>query len=126
MSMRRICLLLLSVALLSVSCASQSNRPVVIKVPVENTVVDVTVPAVSSPYIGEDVPVGLIDLDELNDMSPLVGMTEKRATLTAQRAGWTVRITCRDNECYPLPMDYRFDRVNLGIRSGLVATWNVG
>jgi hypothetical protein len=56
----------------------------------------------------------------------VVGMTEEAAVEFVKAEGFTVRVSSRDNESFPLTMDYRDDRVNLVVVAGSVTASGVG
>jgi hypothetical protein len=56
----------------------------------------------------------------------LVGLAEDEAAKVAAERGWVVRVTVRDGEAFAVTEDYRLDRVNFTIESGVVAAVTVG
>ncbi len=61
-----------------------------------------------------------------NRANALVGMTEASAEQCASTLNWGFRVGQRDQEFYPMTMDYRLDRVTVVIMSGLVTRVDVG
>lgn len=61
-----------------------------------------------------------------NRANSLVGMTEAKAEQCASSLNWGFRVGQRDQEFYPMTMDYRLDRVTVVIMSGLVTRVDVG
>jgi hypothetical protein len=72
-----------------------------------------TTPPVSDP----DFPGGL---------GALIGLPEDEAAQMIAAAGFSERIVSRDGEDFAVTMDYRSDRVNLGIVDGVVTTATIG
>lgn len=62
----------------------------------------------------------------LSSARQLIGVSERAAELCAKVNNWSYRIASRDGEEFALTMDYRFDRINLRIREGLVTDVTVG
>ena len=59
----------------------------------------------------------------------VIGMTEAEAISTIEGVGseeLTYRVTRRDDESYPMTMDYRLDRINLEIDNGVVTKASIG
>lgn len=59
----------------------------------------------------------------------VIGMTETEAIATIEGVSseqLTYRVTRRDDESYPMTMDYRLDRINLEIDNGLVSKASIG
>jgi len=59
----------------------------------------------------------------------VVGMTEAEAISTIESTSseqLTYRVTRRDDESYPMTMDYRLDRINLEIDNGVVTKASIG
>lgn len=56
----------------------------------------------------------------------VIGMDEKSAVDYISSKGFVSRIAQRDEEGYPLTMDYRTERINLFIRGGIVFDTNMG
>ena len=56
----------------------------------------------------------------------LLTMTESDSVLCSEKLGWTWRIGQRDDEIFPLTMDYRPDRVTVTVKNGLVTAALVG
>jgi hypothetical protein len=59
----------------------------------------------------------------------VIGMTEAEAISTIEGVGseeLTYRVTRRDDESYPMTMDYRLDRINLEIDNGVVTKTSIG
>ncbi len=59
-------------------------------------------------------------------VSPLIGMTEKKAKAYALSKGWGFRVGERNGEMFPVTMDYRPDRVTILIKNDLVYQVMVG
>lgn len=56
----------------------------------------------------------------------VLGMSESDAVSYIKDKGYLSRIAARDDESYPLTMDYRSDRINLYMRNGNVINATVG
>jgi hypothetical protein len=59
----------------------------------------------------------------------VIGMTEAEAIATIEGVSseeLTYRVVRRDDESYPITMDYRINRINLEIDSGLVSKASIG
>lgn len=59
----------------------------------------------------------------------VIGMTEEQAIQTIEGVSseeLTYRVVRRDDESYPMTMDYRINRINLEIDSGLVSKASIG
>jgi|GraSoiStandDraft_5_1057265.scaffolds.fasta_scaffold516658_1 hypothetical protein len=56
----------------------------------------------------------------------LVGMMEDEATVQAMNEGYTVRVTRRDGNSFPVTRDYRTDRVNFDVEQNVVVAASVG
>ena len=56
----------------------------------------------------------------------LAGLSEADATAAAAQKGFTVRIIARDGEWYPVTKDYRLDRINFVVVSGVVVDATIG
>lgn len=59
----------------------------------------------------------------------VIGMTEAEAISTIESVSseeLTYRITRRDDESYPMTMDYRLDRINMEIDNGIVTKASIG
>jgi hypothetical protein len=59
----------------------------------------------------------------------VIGMTEAEAIATIEGVSsekLTYRVVRRDDESYPMTMDYRLDRINLEIDNGLVSKASIG
>ena len=59
----------------------------------------------------------------------VIGMTEEQAIQTIEGISseeLTYRVTRRDDEFYPMTMDYRLDRINLEIDNGVVTKASIG
>ena len=59
----------------------------------------------------------------------VIGMTEERAIQTIEGISseeLTYRVTRRDDEFYPMTMDYRINRINLEIDNGIVTKTSIG
>lgn len=59
----------------------------------------------------------------------VIGMTEDQAIQTIEGISseeLTYRVTRRDDENYPMTMDYRIDRINLEIDNGIVTKTSIG
>jgi hypothetical protein len=54
------------------------------------------------------------------DVSAIVGMTTEEATKHLETFGYKLRITSRDGHPCIVSMDYRTDRVNVGVVGGIV------
>jgi hypothetical protein len=50
-----------------------------------------------------------------------LGLTEAEALAAAERAGRPARIVARDDQMFPVTMDYREDRLNFTITAGRVS-----
>ena len=50
----------------------------------------------------------------------ITGMTEEAGIEYAESKGITVRVASRDGEFFALTEDYRFDRINIDLRLGLI------
>ena len=55
-----------------------------------------------------------------------VGMMEDEAMVEAMNDGYTVRVTRRDGNAFPVTRDYRTDRVNFNIENNIVVAASVG
>ena len=59
----------------------------------------------------------------------VIGMTEEEAIQTIEGVSSEeviYRVTRRDDESYPMTMDYRINRINLEIDNGLVTKTSIG
>jgi hypothetical protein len=59
----------------------------------------------------------------------VIGMTEAEAISTIESVSseeLTYRVTRRDDESYPMTMDYRLNRINLEIDNGVVTKASIG
>lgn len=59
----------------------------------------------------------------------VIGMTEEQAIQTIEGVSseeLSYRVTRRDDEFYPMTMDYRIDRINLEIDNELVTKTSIG
>ncbi|OGZ96506.1 MAG: hypothetical protein A3I44_04820 [Candidatus Sungbacteria bacterium RIFCSPLOWO2_02_FULL_51_17] len=56
----------------------------------------------------------------------LIGMKEKAAIAAVKRVGMVSRVMWRDGTAFMGTMDYRTDRVNLGITKGKVTGATIG
>jgi hypothetical protein len=59
----------------------------------------------------------------------VIGMSEADAIQTIEGVSseqLTYRVTRRDDESYPMTMDYRLDRINLEIDNGVVTKASIG
>jgi hypothetical protein len=59
----------------------------------------------------------------------VIGMTEEQAIQTIEGISseeLTYRVTRRNDEFYPMTMDYRINRINLEIDDGLVKKTSIG
>jgi hypothetical protein len=56
----------------------------------------------------------------------LVGLAEDEAAKVAGERGWVLRVIARDGETFAVTEDYRIDRVNVTIESGVVVAATVG
>ena len=59
----------------------------------------------------------------------VIGMTEEQAIQTIEGVSseeLTYRVVRRDDESYPMTMDYRINRINLEIDNGLVSKASIG
>jgi hypothetical protein len=59
----------------------------------------------------------------------VIGMTEAEAIATIEGVSseeLTYRVVRRDDESYPMTLDYRLDRINLEIDNGLVSKASIG
>jgi hypothetical protein len=59
----------------------------------------------------------------------VIGMSEADAIQTIEGVSseqLTYRVTRRDDESYPMTMDYRLDRINLEIDNGIVTKTSIG
>ena len=59
----------------------------------------------------------------------VIGMTEEQAIQTIEGISseeMTYRVVRRDDESYPMTMDYRINRINLEIDNGLVSKASIG
>ena len=50
----------------------------------------------------------------------LIGLTEKKAKKVANKAGWHLRVICRDDIDVPITSDYRIDRINVIVYKGTI------
>ena len=54
----------------------------------------------------------------------IIGLTESDAVSKIQQSGRAYRVAQRDNENYPLSMDYSADRINLSIANNKIASFS--
>lgn len=85
--------------------------------------------------VASDVMAGVCPPASANDASKgiskeraqtLIGMSESKGQECANTLGWDFRIIEQDGEFFPATKDYRLDRVNVTINSGVIAKVNVG
>ena len=50
----------------------------------------------------------------------LIGLTLEQAKLLAAKEGKTIRVMAEDDQNYVGTCDYRIERINLGLKKGLV------
>lgn len=64
--------------------------------------------------------------DENFKIVDILGKSEKEAREKAHEAGYTTRIVSENGKFFPVTRDYRTDRINLYIQSGMVYQADVG
>lgn len=72
------------------------------------------------------LPITEVDAIKQSVADQLIGMKEATAKLCADSNGWGYRVGERDGEQFAVTKDYRFDRITVSIRKGLITAVNVG
>jgi len=80
-----------------------------------------TSPPANKNEVKEDPSVNLDDFAR-----GLIGLEESAALLIIEQAGFESRIVHRDGEDFAVTLDYRYDRLNLHINSGIVTRATLG
>lgn len=103
------------------------NKGVILKKPASGSIdTNVSVTPDPLPTLTPDPLPTLMDPLSSVVVSPLIGMTEKKAKAYALSKGWGFRVGERNGEMFPVTMDYRPDRVTILIKNDLVYQVMVG
>ena len=103
------------------------NKGVILKKPASGSIdTNVSVTPDPLPTFTPDPLPTLMDPLSSVVVSPLIGMTEKKAKAYALSKGWGFRVGERNGEMFPVTMDYRPDRVTILIKNDLVYQVMVG